>query len=483
MEPVADPDDAAERPTSTVPTAPTAVVDAGGSPVRHVRLFGTPAFFRLWLAQVVASLGDWIGFLAITLLAKRLGTGSEGAAIGLVMTARIVPGLLLAPIAGVLVDRWDRKKVLVACHLGRAAVMCTLPYVDTVAGLVLASLAMEVMTLLWSPAKEASVPNLVPTHRLASANSLSLAAAYGTLPAASLAFAVLAWVQEDVLDLDVLSLDRPGTLAFYVGAATFVGSALLIATIGLGPSTPRPTPVGEGSRRFAAAVHELREGWSFIFVNPMVRAVNVGLATGLIGGGMVVPLGAPFVEDVLGAGASGYGLFVTALGIGAAIGIVTVSFVQRHLPKDVAFTIAVFGAGTSLFGATAGSTLGPALGLVVVFGFCAGTAYVLGFTILHENVDDELRGRIFSALYVLVRLCLLIAFAVGPFLSDALHRLSGQLLDDRHLELPGGLEVFLPGERLTLWIGALVIVLAGFLALLSVRAEHLRARLAIRNGR
>jgi dTMP kinase len=124
------------------------------------------------------------------------------------------------------------------------------------------------------------------------------------------------------------------------------------------------------------------------------------------------------------------------------------------------------------------SSLGPSLVFVVVFGVCAGTAYVVGFTLLHENVDDELRGRIFSALYVLVRLCLLIAFAIGPFLSDLLDRVSRNALDDSRLELPGGVEVYLPGVRLTLWAGALIIFLAGVLAVLSVRTEHLRRRLA-----
>jgi len=454
-------------------TAPLALVDGLAKPGGHVRVFGTHAFFRLWCAQVVSSLGDWLGFLAITLTAKRLGGGSEGAAIGLVMTARIVPGLFLGPVAGVLVDRWDRKKVMVVCDLSRAGVLFTLPFIDTVWGLVAASLLLEVFTLLWSPAKEASVPNLVPPERLASANSLSLAAAYGTLPVASLAFAFLARIQ-DAMDVEVLRLQQDGTLAFYADAATFCGSAVLIATLALGPAR---TAVPGGRRAgFGDTVREFREGWSFIFVNPIVRAVNVGLATGLIGGGMVVPLGVGFAEDVLGAGAAGYGFFVTALGLGAAVGIVSVSFLQRHLPRDITFTMAVFGAGITLFAAAAMSSLGPSLGFVVGFGVCAGTAYVVGFTLLHENVDDALRGRIFSALYVLVRLCLLIAFAVGPFLSDLLDRLSRALVgDDQTLEVLGA-DAFLPGVRLTLWLAAAIIVVAGFLALLSVRAEHRRRR-------
>lgn len=467
----------ATDPTPSAPTRPINVVRPD-RPGLHVRLFGTSAFFRLWLAQVVSSLGDWLGFLAITLVAVRVGEGSEGAAVGLVMTARIVPGFFLGPVAGVLVDRLDRKKVMVVCDLSRAAVLCVLPFVDTVGGLVVASLLLEVFTLLWSPAKEASVPNLVPPDRLASSNSLSLAAAYGTLPLASVLFAVLAGIQERI-DVSTLRFDQDGTLAFFADAVTFCASAVLIATLGLGPAASRAGD--EGRPGFGDTLRDFRDGWSFIFVNPVVRAVNLGLATGLIGGGMVVPLGAQFSTEVLRAGAAGYGVFITCLGFGAAIGIVLVSLTQRHLPRETVFVVAVFGGGVTLGVAAASSTLGPAAALTVAFGVCAGAAYVIGFTMLHENVDDDLRGRIFSALYVLVRLCLLIAFAVGPFMSGFLDKLSTDLLDDRHLEVFGG-RFFLPGVRLTLWLGSLIILAASVLAFVSLRAEHLRRRIADARG-
>src|SRR5437764_7458960 len=95
----------------------------------HVRVFGSHAFFRLWIAQVVSSLGDWLGFLAITILAANVGGGAGGAAVGLVMSARIIPGFFLSPVAGVMIDRWDRKKIMVICDLGRAGVIVSLPFV------------------------------------------------------------------------------------------------------------------------------------------------------------------------------------------------------------------------------------------------------------------------------------------------------------------------------------------------------------------
>jgi MFS family permease len=164
------------------PISPSPTPGDFEEPSRHVRIFGSHAFFRLWLGQVVSATGDWLGLIAITALAARVGAGSEGVAIGLVLAARIGPGFFLAPVAGLFADRLDRKKLMITCDVGRAAVLVTLPFVNSIWGLVLASFILEVFTLLWQPAKEATVPNLVPPDRLASANSLSLVAAYGTFP-------------------------------------------------------------------------------------------------------------------------------------------------------------------------------------------------------------------------------------------------------------------------------------------------------------
>src|SRR5215471_10214442 len=97
------------RPTSDEPSGP--------------RMLGSTSFFRLWLAQVVSSLGDWIGLVAVLSLAARVGGSSPEASIGLVMSARMLPGFFFGSVAGVLVDRWDRKRVMVTCDVGRGFVM------------------------------------------------------------------------------------------------------------------------------------------------------------------------------------------------------------------------------------------------------------------------------------------------------------------------------------------------------------------------
>ena len=462
-----------DLPVVALPPLIEDLVDPEQNPALHVRVFGSHAFFRLWTAQVISALGDWLGFLAITILAASIGGGTGGAAVGLVMSARIIPGFFLAPVAGVMVDRWDRKKVMVVCDLGRGAVIASLPFVHSVGGLVLASLVLEVGTLAWSPAKEASVPNLVPTDRLTSANSLSLVAAYGTFPIAAVFFALLAQAAKALGTIDALHFFKTDqtALAFYVDTATFLLSALLISTLALPEAARRAKKAANGDKRvdFALTFQELKEGWQFIFVNPVVRSVNLGLATGLIGGGMVVPLGSIFSRDILDAGATGYGVFITALGFGVAAGVLLLSVTQKKLPKARVFELAIFVAGISLIYASSMSTLPLAIIGVFTLGICGGAVYVVGFTLLHENVDDALRGRIFSALYTIVRLCLLIAFALGPFLSELLDRVSNRLFTDRTVSVLGK-HLFVPGERLTLWFAGVIILVAGAIVFWSLRA-------------
>jgi dTMP kinase len=387
------------------------------------------------------------------------------------MSARLVPGFFLAPVAGLLVDRLDRKKVMVACDVLRAGVLATIPFIGTVWGLVVASLILEIGTLLWSPAKEATVPNLVPSTHLTSANSLSLVAAYGTFPIATLLFAFLAKVAEWLDGFDALSalqLDQE-SVAIYVDVLTFLGSALIISTVVM-PAMRRTAGAADEPRQridFAQAFHELREGWHFMFSNGVVRAVMIAVGTGLIGGGMLVPLGDVFSREVLGGGSAGFGLLLTALGTGMAAGVVVLSAVQRRLPTEQVFCWSVVAAGCALLLGASMSTLAPALVCVAVLGVCAGSIYVLGFTILHSTVVDELRGRVFSSLYTLVRFCLLLSFAVGPLLSNRLDRLSNRLFE-REIELFNS-TMALPGVRLTLYLAAVIILGAGLLAIMSLR--------------
>ena len=443
-------------------------------------LFAAPGFLRLWIAQVVSSFGDWIGLLATIEVARRIGGDQPGSAIALVVTARVLPGFFLASAGGIIVDRFNRKRLLVVCDIVRASVLLTIPFIDRVWLLVLASLGLELATSLWSPAKEAIVPNIVPARHLTAANSLGLVAAYGTFPLGAGAFALMAKLGELIGWTDIGQVE----MSLVLDSATFLIAAAIIATLPLSPHITAAHRRRDTGRRidWRQGFRELRQGWDFIALNPQVRAVLVGLGTGMIGGGMLVPLGAVFNDEVLGAGSAGFSSILVAMGLGVGGGVALVTLLQsaaNHLGRQSAlaaqgrarlFVFSVFLAGVSLLFAASVSVTVLVLAGVLLLGLAAGSVYVTGLTLLHENVEEVLRGRVFAAMYTLVRFCLLISMAAGGFLSDGFQWLFDVAFDN---EINIGNSVLaLPGVRGALWLGALLILMAGMLAALSLRSSR-----------
>jgi dTMP kinase len=441
-------------PTPEQPESPTAEAES----VASSHILKNRGFQRLWGAQCVSSLGDWVGLLAILFLAQRVaGSGS----IALVMIARMLPGFVLAPLGGALLDRWDRRRVLVACDVGRACLLVALPFADNLAGLVCISFALEVLTLLWGPAKDASVPNIVAPEQLSAANSLGLAAAYGTFPLASIAFAALAGISKwlgGFAALSRLSVDQE-TLAIWVDALTFFVSAFLV----MGLRLPRVERNTTERVSWMQTYRDVIEGLSFMRSNAIVRGVMVGIAGGLLGGGAMIPLGPAFAKQVLDGGAGTFGLLMTALGVGAAIGVPILLWLQRRLPKQRVFAAAVIATGGTIVAVALVATLGTAVIIVALVGATAASAYVTGFTLLQESVSDEMRGRIFGALYTVVRLCLLLSLTIAPLMSSILDRISRDTIH-RKINFGGNVSISLPGVRLALVVGGIITIISGFAA-------------------
>ncbi len=423
------------------------------------RVFRTPGFIPLIGAQFVSSLGDWIGLLAILAIAQDVSKTGPG--IGLVIVARMLPGFVLAPIGGVFLDRWNRKVVMVSCDIGRFALLMVLPFWHNLLGLVVLSFLIEILTLLWGPAKDASVPNVVKDpDQLASANTLGLVAAYGTFLLGAVLFAILAGVSKWLGGLPRLVLfhDEPNLLPIWVDGLTFLVSAALISRLRLDEKERGPikrVPVSQTWR-------DIVDGLRFVRSNPLVRGVMVGLAGGLIGGGMIIPLATLYARDVLGGGNSSFGILMTAFGSGAAIGVVTLLMFQRRLPRQAVFTTAVVTTGAAMVAAGAVSSLAPALFLVALLGAGAGCGYITGFTVLQESASDDMRGRTFSTLYTLVRFCLLLSLTIGPFVASGLGSLAKSITNNS--VKVGSAHLSLPGARLALWFGGLVTILSGIAA-------------------
>jgi dTMP kinase len=462
----------AEQPIPFLPSRP----GEPAVPPAPWEVLRSPTYFRLWLAQVVSSTGDWIGLIAILAVAARIWHNS-GAAVSLVLAVRVIPGFFLGTVGGVLIDRLDRRKVMVACDLGRASLLLLLPFVESIFGLVLVSFGLELLTLLWGPAKDASVPSFVDPDQLTSANTFSLVASYATFPLASIVFAFLTalagWLGA-FHDLGAFKLDQEA-LALLVDACTFLVSAAIVWRLAI-PRIGRST---EGrdidvTQTLRDIKRDIKEGLGFIGREPRVRGIIIGLGLGIIGGGAMIPLGPVFAKEALHGDSAAFGVLMTALGVGAAIGVVALLMLQQRLPREVVFESSLMACGVLMAVAASVTSLFPAALLIGFVGASAGTAYVTGFTALQENVHDEIRGRTFATLYTVIRLCLLLALVVSPLWADFWDWVVGRFTAT-HAATLAGVTYGFPGSRLALWGGALITFGGGWWARHSMMVARRRA--------
>ncbi|MCA1707328.1 MAG: dTMP kinase, partial [Actinobacteria bacterium] len=418
-------------------------------------LFRNRDYMRFFMAQAVSSLGDWIGVIAIAVFASRIG-GVK--AVGLVMTARVLPGFIAGPIGGVLADRWDRKRTMVVADIVRAVIIFSLPFFPNLLYLLLASVLLESMTLVWGPAKDASLPHVVPPSHLTHANSLSLFAIYAPWPLASIVFAGLAalggMVGESVPVLEGLRNSREA-LALWVNSLTFVFSAIMIGSLSITSSTTRAAKLD-----FKEAGRDLLEGLRFVRDDRRVRPWLLGIAFTFTAAGGVFSLGVGFVKDVLGASPdSGFAFLIGFLATGMIIGLLLAGPIAKKIAPDIMFSSAILLSGAGLIGLASMGSLNTAIPMVSALGFFGGLAYSTGYTLMQTRTTDELRGRTFSAAYTLIRIGTLVGLGLFPFLAG--------FIGDHVVSSPFGGEIALPGSRITLWIAGLFAIGGG---LFSMRA-------------
>lgn len=427
------------------------------------RILRGGGFRRLWVAQLVAGLGDWIAMLAIIEFAVRVSARPE-IGISAVMSARLVAGLLFAAPAGAIADRQSRRRTMMACHVGRAAILAAVPFSESLLMLVIASFGLEIFATLWAPAKEASVPNLVAVDELPAANALSLAAAYGTFPIGALAFAALVypgrWLSERA---PVVGLEAP---ALWAAGSLFVLGAYTLRRLHL-PHRPRSTSPPPRQRR-------RRGGGRAALTRALplhVRAVFAGLAVGLLAAGSLIPLGPVYVHYVLGAGEGTFGLLMAGLGFGVAGAVIVLALTPLRLPPTGAFLTATVVSGVAIFAAASSPSPAVALVALLVLGVGAGVVYLTSFSIVQTEVPDDLRGRAFAALYATVRVALLGALTLWPLASVGLDALSERVFDDARVHV-GPWVVALPGVRLALWLAAVAVLVTALIVHRMLRRAH-----------
>ena len=415
-------------------------------------------FARFFAAQFVSSLGDWIGVIAIAVYAEDVG-GASG--VGVVMTARVVPGFIVGPLAGVIADRFNRKRTMVIADIIRALILFSLPFGPSLIYLLIASVFLESLTLIWGPAKDASLPHFVKPSELTHANSMSLLAIYGPWPLASVVFASLsflgAFLGDHIQVLEGLQ-ERPEALALWVDSITFGFSTLMISTLAI-PSSKR----GTGRIHFSEIKRDLIEGLRFVFTHKQVRPWLIGIGCTFTAAGGVFSLGVTFIKDVLGGSATSFGVVIGFLATGMIIGLLAAGVLSKRIKKDVLFSSSLLLLGGSLILFAGMSGLGPAIPIASALGFFGGVAYSTGYALMQETTEDELRGRTFSAAYTVIRMGTLLGLGLFPLLAGALPTVN--------LDLFAG-TLNIPGSRLTLWLAGLVVIGGGYTSMRAIRARR-----------
>lgn len=403
-----------------------------------------PGFSRLLGAQTVSSFGDWVGFVAVTSLVTSKGGTSGAYAIAGVMVARMLPAILFGPIAGAFVDRFNRKTLMITADIARGALYATMPFLGPLLAIYVLSFVIECFSLLWTPARDASLPNLVPRRQLANANSLGLITTYGTLPLSGLVFAFLAGGS----DLLPWLSDRPESLALWLDAGTFAVSAFLVSGIRI--SSPAPTQF----QRFdmSRVGRDILEGVRFLRENSLASAMTLGIVSAFAAVGAVLAIGPVFATRALNAGKPGWGILVTAFGVGMGIGMASSNKVVEFLERELVFVWSIIAASATLFVLSAMPGIEFAAAVTVVLGAFCGSAWVSGYTLLQENVTDEFRGRTFASLTTLSRFALFLSLTVFPLLAGIVGS-HGVTIGERRFDLDG--------TRVALMVAGLGAILAG----------------------
>jgi dTMP kinase len=375
-----------------------------------------PAFRKLWNSMVFSSLGDWLGLLATTALAQELSGGSYATAnfaIAGVFIARLLPAVFLGPIAGVIADRLDRRKLMVAADIFRTALYISIPIVHTYLWLYTAMILVECLTLFWSPAKEATVPNLVGKEKLESANQVSLLAAYGTAPIAAILFSLLTLFANAIEALFPFSIGGSINIALYVNAASFAFAAFTIWGL-------KEIPKGAAAKKAKdeGVLKSLHDGWKAVSQTKIVRGLVVGMIGAFFAAGAVIGLARTFVGD-LGGGDAAYGVLFGAVFAGLAVGIAFGPKIFAQFSRRRLFGASLTTAGIFLILLALIPNLVMAVFTVIILGIFSGVTWVTGFTMLGMEVQDEVRGRTFAFVQSLIRITLVAVLAIAPAAAAA----------------------------------------------------------------
>ena len=421
-------------------------------------------FRRLWIATSLSSLGDWLSLVALSTLALTLagkGLAAQGAAVGGVWLSSLLPALVLGPLAGAVADRMDRRLNMIIGDVVRGLLYLSIPldlsfgFVNKLTWMYAVQFLAACASLFWTPAKDASVPNLVPPDKLEQANQYNLLTTFGTAPVAGLIFALLAKVSGALGQVShYFNNNGQVDLALYFNALTFAVSALTIYAL-------REIPKRNVSAHISApsVAKTIWEGWRFMGKDQVVRGLIIGMVGAFSAGGVVVGLGPSYIKNTLHGGSAGWSTVFSAVFIGLALGMFLGLRILKGFSRRRLFGLSIVGAGVPLALIGLIPNLVVVVVLVVLLGASAGIAYVTGYTIVGLEVGDDTRGRTFAFLQSAIRVILFAVIAVAPLLAAGftalVHQITSSPLRFGHVSYAaiGYNLVLLLAAAVAIWLG------------------------------
>lgn len=389
------------------------------------------AFLRLWLSQAATQIGGnmvLFGLTVIVLTATGLNT-----VVSLLILTFLVPAVLFSAVAGVYVDRFDHRTILVATNILRGAAFLALFLVGhNLVVILLLNAFVSTVTVFFGPAEAAMIPALVDRRQLLSANgifTLTLNAAF------ALGFALLGPL--------VVNIASPEAVILIVAALYFLAAVFCFT---LPASPPDPAAVtdhagaGSAEQAVASTIAELRYGIGFIRGHRTIgwSLVYLGITASLVG--VLGVLGPDFAKKTLGLAAKDFAVVVLPLGFGIVTGILLLNAYGRYLPRRrvIEGGLVALGVLLSLL-SVAGpisrllqradapggldlSGLTSLLAVVVVIALLAGVAYAFvaipSQTQLQEDLPEDVRGRVFGILGMLVSIASFVPIIIVGPISD-----------------------------------------------------------------
>lgn len=365
-------------------------------------VFGIRDFRLLFWGQSISALGDWVGTLAFIVAARELAPGQPAAVVG-VLILRLVPTFFATPIGGVLSDRLDRQRIMIWSDVIRFGVILLTPFaagtpaMPRLWALYVFAFVHECFSLIFLPARDASLPNIVGAKHLEPANALVMGSSFAGIPLSGPAFALLAIAATHYpgfLPGDRI-LREPYAFAFAFDALTFLVSALFIMKLRLPPTHHE----GDEIEPFW---HSMRDGASYIRRSKTHLGLAYAVSLGMLGGGVLFALGIGYVRETLHGNSAAFGWLMGIFGAGMVAG-----FVVSQLKPGRGVTWMIRGSLVAMGGVLIFMAVVPELWIAYLMALVFGTSFsvslILAMSLVQANTPDEKRGRVMGFVHMLVR--------------------------------------------------------------------------------